>query len=585
MMAARAQLSSRLVSHMRSLHIRPRRHLTALVVALWGGTAAVDWQEPNSVGSWLSTVLVLFIVSYVLLTVRISWRSPSPRRWWQVNWRVADNELPVLHRLAIIYLMLPVMIWLLGWFHWWLGIPATVLLGLGLWKALAGSWRPSLSPATLMLLLLAAGWVMLTAAGGLFDINNIDWRDHRTIMSDLSRSHWPVYLPTDLSDEKSLLRYYLGYSMVPGLVGRWFGPAALNWAVPLWTWLGVALALLLFTRSYRGWRAILAAIVLIFFSGMDFLRTVLLEGWDWIKLSVSLDGWPWFTLGRDHLEWEGAYGMAIQYSSSMTGLMWVPQHFIPAALYTLVLVQLRRQRRFLAVSGVVLAGGLFWSPFVALGLLPLVAILIIENGLRPFLRWQNLLLAVPLAGLLVLYLTSGAVDFPHGWLWERYEWQLLKQWLPIFYLTEFLLLAFLLLLLRPQLRRESFFMVALATLLLLPWYYYSEFNDLCMRASLPALLLLCYYCAGAIVQGGMGIVRTGQGYRRLAFAGLVVVLGVGAFTPLIEMVRANNNIGVFRYTEWNTSLRDVPLEWQRENAAPNVPAMLDALLRNSNDVE
>ena len=37
-------------------------------------------------------------------------------------------ELPVLHRLAIIYLMLPVVIWLLGYFHWWFGIPATALL-------------------------------------------------------------------------------------------------------------------------------------------------------------------------------------------------------------------------------------------------------------------------------------------------------------------------------------------------------------------------------------------------------------------------------------------------------------------------
>ena len=635
MMADLSQLNSRLVSHMRSLHIRPRRHLTALVVALWGSTAAMVWQEPDSVGSWLSIVLVLFIVSYALLTIQISWR--SPQRWWQVNWRTADSELPVLHRLTIIYLMLPVMIWLLGWFHWWLGIPATVLLGLGLWKALSGSWRPSvrpamlalllvvtlarimrsvrsglfdfntgewlsipatallvfalwkalsgsssqssIRPATLALLVVAAGWVMLTAAGGLFDINNPDWLDHRTISSDLSRSSWPVYLPTALSDEQALLRYYLGYFMVPGLVGRWFGPAVLDWVVPLWTWLGVALALLLFTRSYRGWRIILAAAVLISFSGMDVARTTLLEGWGWIELSVNFDGWPWFKLGSDHLEWDKHYNVETQYSSNMTALMWVPQHFIPAALYTLILFQLRRQRRFLAVSGVVLAGGLFWSPFVALGLLPLVAILVIENGPRPFLRWQNLLLAVSLAGLLTLYLTSGAVDFPRGWLWEKYEWQLLNQWLPIFYLTEFLLLAYLLLLLRPQLHRDRFFLVSLATLLLLPLYHYGSYNVLLLRASLPALLLLCCCCVNIIVEHGFDITKKHSNWR-VAFAGLVIALGVGAFTPLIEVMRASGNIGVLRYTEWDTTLLDLPLEWQRENTAHNVPVMLGALLRN-----
>ena len=62
---------------------------------------------------------------------------------------VANNsaaELPVAHRLAIVYLMLPVMIWLVGWFHWWLGLPAVLLLALALRKALLGSWRVSLRP-------------------------------------------------------------------------------------------------------------------------------------------------------------------------------------------------------------------------------------------------------------------------------------------------------------------------------------------------------------------------------------------------------------------------------------------------------
>ncbi len=63
-----SQLNGRLVSHMRSLRIRTsHRHLTALVVALWGGAAVMVWHELDSVGGWLSVVLVLFIASYVLL--------------------------------------------------------------------------------------------------------------------------------------------------------------------------------------------------------------------------------------------------------------------------------------------------------------------------------------------------------------------------------------------------------------------------------------------------------------------------------------------------------------------------------------
>ena len=560
----------------------------------------------------------------------------------------SDNELPVLHRLAITYLMLPVMIWLLGWFQWWLSIPATVLLALGLWKALAGSWRSSvrpamlvlllvvtlarvllsvtgglfdfntgewlgipatallvfalwkamsgsssrssIRPATLALLLVAAGWVMLAPAGGLLDTHNADWLKHRLTLLDLGRYSWPTYLPVHLhylfpDSELSilLLRYYLGYFMVPGLAGHWFGLAALNWALPLWTWLGVVLILLLFTRSYRGWKVILAVVVLVFFSGMDIVRTVLFEGWDWIELSVDLSGWPWLDLGRYHLEWNH-WGVRIQYSSNMTGLMWVPHHFISAALYTLLLVQLRRQPRFLAVSGVVLAASLFWSPFVALGLLPLVVVLLLENGLRPFLRWQNLCLAPPLAALLALYLTSGSVDFLRGWLWHRYEWGLLAKVLPVFLLTEFLVLAFLLWLLQPQLRREPFFLAALVTLLILPGYYYGEWNDLCMRASLPALFLLCCYSTSAIARDHIDIIRKGRYYRRLALAGLVLVLGVGSITASFEIARAGNTSGVIRYEGLNTSLSDLPQRLQRENTTLVVPTLLRVLLRNNADI-
>ena len=46
------------------------------------------------------------------------------------------------------------------------------------------------------------------------------------------------------------------------------------------------------------------------------------------------------------------------------------------------------------------ARSVFWSPFVAVSLLPMVAVLLKENGIRPFLRWQNLLLSLPLVVLI-----------------------------------------------------------------------------------------------------------------------------------------------------------------------------------------
>ena len=490
-------------------------------------------------------------------------------------------ELPVLHRLAIVYLMLPVVVWLVGWFEWWLGIPAAALLGCALRRPLSGSWRPRApSAAEVAALAVAAGVVMMTAAGGVFDVENPDWTEHRATLLDLGRYPWPTYLPDPLAVWRPapvgeapapppLLRYYLGWHMAPGLVAHWFGPAALSWAVPLWTWAGVALVMLLFTRGCRGRAVAVALLVFFVFSGMDLVRVPVLGGWEWIESFTEGRGWQALL----YHEW----GL-VKVESRVRTLMWTPQHFLPAGLYALLCLQLRRQPRFLAVLGVLLAAAPFWSAFVAVGLLPLLVVLVRENGVRPFLRWPNLCLAGPLFGLVVLYLTSGTMDFPRGWVWEVYDWLRLARRLPVFYLTEFLLLA-LLWVVRPALRREPFFIAGVATLLLLPLYHYGSVNDLQMRGSLPALFLLSWLCADTIARRGGAVVRHG-GYRRAAFAGLVLVLGMGAPTTAAELARAVGGYGSFRYEHaGNTTLVDLHPAWRRQNVARDVPDLLRWLLR------
>ena len=491
------------------------------------------------------------------------------------------GEVPLLHRLAIIYLMLPVAIWLAGWFEWWLGIPAAVLLVLAFGQALSGSWRAKPRAAAVAVIAVAVCWVMTTGAGGVFDTSLVDWLGHRTRLLELGRHPWPTFLPEPLAayapDGASpfpLLRYYLGYYMTPGLAAHWFGPAALNWAAPLWTWIGVALILLMFTREHRGWGAALAALIFIFFSGMDILRVILTEGWGWIDLRIEWDGLPGIDLGTGHLD---ASFVPIKALSHMTSLLWNPQHFIPAGLYTLLMLQLRGHRRFLAVSGVLLAAAPFWSPFTAVGLLPLIAALLWENGVRPFLRWPNLLLAVPLAALIALYQTSGPTDFANGWIWERYDWSLLAQRMPMFYLTEFLLLGILLWVLRPDLRREPFFIASMATLCILPLYYYPEYNNLQMRGSLAPLLLLCWYCTETLVGSAGTNVR--RGIFRLGVACLAAILAIGSVTAIVELTRSTRDDGVFRFKQADyTLLSNLPPRWQLENAAYDIPDALRLLL-------
>ena len=568
------------------------------------------------------------------------------------------QELPVLHRLALVYFVLPLIVWLVGWFEWWVGVPAAVLLTAGFWNALSGSWRTPLRPAVFALLIVAAGWVLLTPAGGVLgprehDVS--DWFKHRALLSELGANAWPVrptnpidaYLPADETDaDQPLLRYYLGWYMVPGLAASWFGLEALYWAVPLWQGCGAALIVLMFASVCRGWRETAAAVaILVCFSGMDVGRNFLLEGVDWLDWSTAFrsdGGWPVFGPSRGQMEWprfDDAW-VYLQYHSNTVGLMYNPQHFVAAALGALLVVQMSDRPRFLAVSGVVLATVVFWSPFVALGLLPLLAVPLCQHGPRPFLRWQNLLLTPPVGLLLVAYLTSGAGEVPNGFLWDLYGAGTVAKLLPVFYLTEFGVLVVLLAALgkepsaeeraRPAprrkppsagkrrtvaphktmpsraprrrgkrrtttspswaarglafARREPFLAASVATLFLVPFYSLGLYNDLVVNASRPAMVVLGYGCLLGIIAHGRSPVR-GEWRGRLALSGLVGVLAVGAFTPLVEIAAAVSSIGVpsvLRYERGPWSIfADLAQSIKYQYAARDVPPPLRVLLRDT----
>lgn len=523
-----------------------------------------------------------------------------------------DAPLPILSRLAIAYLMAPVFVWLLGWFEWWFGVPAAILLGAGLRPALGGSWRIGSAPVVrrwVVVGIAAGAWTMLTASGGVFDGNIPEFGDHRALLLDLSRHPWPPFLRDDLADylpgvnaDPALLRHYVGWHIVPALAGRIWGPAALNWAVPLWTALGVGLVLLLFVRDFRGWRALLAAAIFIFFSGMDVLRAVAVGDVDW-NIGIDQRGWPGLRVGTNHLDFEGMFGFTTALNSHMAALMFVPKHFLPAGLYALLLLQLWGRARFVRVSGVLLAAAPLWSAFVAIGLLPFVAIMIWRNGgaaiaarlrrfrpdsaavqpaapeanLRRLFSWQNVAVAVPLGIVVALYLASGSLDFRSVWIWRDGVWAL-APWAAAFYLSEFLLLALLLLALRRSLRRQPFFVASVLTLLLLPVYQYGPSNDLLLRGGMPALVLLCYFCAQVVASPSLGGGHARLRRRRCAFGCVLAVLVVGALNAGVELARATRDDAPFSFRIAGLTVFAADPNFMREDIATDLPAALRWLL-------
>jgi hypothetical protein len=94
------------------------------------------------------------------------------------------------------YLALPVVLFLLGWLQWWVGIPLAALLLAGAGDRLpnaSGAGRPRVARWGVVVLVIAAavGWSSLGGAGHLF-FANFDWQTRDLVLRDLVVGAWPV---------------------------------------------------------------------------------------------------------------------------------------------------------------------------------------------------------------------------------------------------------------------------------------------------------------------------------------------------------------------------------------------------------
>ena len=470
-------------------------------------------------------------------------KAESPRR--------PCPPLPVSHRLAIAYLTLPVLIWTASWFKWWFGIPLAALVALAIAPLMVGPWRMRRGrlPAIRAVLLIAAVGTALSPAAGYFGWSITDWIAHRSLFLDLVDQPWPVRLGGYGDQPPRLLTYYSSWYLVPALFGKWLGPAALNWAVPAWTWCGLALTLLLFTRGLPTIRAVAAAFAFLLFSGLDVLEVVLHEGLfdGLIRLATSFGG--------SSLEWWYEWGpIRLAFLSTMEILLWGPQHFTAAGLGALLIVQLRRNRRFLATVGVLLACLLMWSPISAIGLLVLTAGLLVGGRIRFCFSWRNLGVAPMLVGLIGLYFINTTARLPFRWIGDLYDStaQLLTA-LSIAYLAEFLLLGLLLWFAKPKIARNPLFAAAAAVSFVAFLIYFGDFkiHDFAMRFGAPAMILLAYWAIREAVRllpsgtrkstrEGRPLGRQGRHVvdatqRTFATGMLAVALLVGMAGPISEL--------------------------------------------------
>lgn len=421
---------------------------------------------------------------------------------------------------SIVYLAAPLLLFFAFFIRISLAIPACLFITFCLINiACKTNWHPlhRFSPQVFYALSLAATWLWL--AGNFGELTqNSDWIKHYALLNYLAMHPWPAVATVDGLDGQWVVRYSLGWYIVPAFALKYLNPHAQRLISGIWSLIGLFLFFRMLLTLISGRRAkIITPLIFIVFSGADVIGTALTH----------------FRMGPIyHLEWWNGW---IEYGSSMTSLFWVPQHAIAVWLG---IAMLMRQDRIPTLSPYLIflfSAIAFWSPFAAIGLAPFGAWLMWQNGVRKtVLNWRPIVTVMLLIAPLFLYFSASSGQIPHGFIWTSanrcvsgvtgapcFSW---TSYL-LFIAVEFAVPTIILLLART--RYKAMLIIAATSLLLIPLYRLGASNDFGMRVSMAGLAVI------AILSGE--VISTGPPAAAVAMA---VALAFGLPTPGGEVARA-----------------------------------------------
>lgn len=425
---------------------------------------------------------------------------------------------------ALIYLAIPNLIFSVGWFRWPFSVPLCGAILFSLAKVLSAAprqpWQTYPRPVFLLMVAISLGWSAF-GGGSHFVYANPDWTVRDAALGDLTRLNWPV---SYLSHEGTefILRSAIGYFLPLALFAKLVGTEYLDIAIFAWTSAGVFifLRLLPLPRDF-GWRLILSLMLVVFFSGMDFLGEL-----------IATESLPPFPL---RLEW----WVPISYPSLTNQLLWAPNHSLPIWIGTLLVFRHLRSSQMLLIATTTLPLTLIWTPFAAIGIAPFIAFGLFTNQTNGGLSatpWTSLLAALIISVPIGLFLT---LDIGHinstiatgesaGSASYTLQTASFRDYV-LFVSFEFL---FLVLTLAPHIIKErALFWLAVTLLLAIPLFRLGPSNDLGLRLSTPPLLAILIACLQtALVQPR----RKGTSSLILAW----LFLAIGGLTPFYEFWRA-----------------------------------------------
>lgn len=410
-------------------------------------------------------------------------------------------SLPALFRGIIIYLYIPLFLFVLGWLNPL--IAAAIFLisfaGIicGLKKMELGrekEYIPVSKKETLLVYFLFALFLVYVGHGDLMP-QDMDWSKHHAIYYDLMNSPWPVEYQGDV-----MLTYYLGQYIVPAAIAKlcYRSYAVLNVTIVIWNALGLLLTylfLLYYLAVDTKKSKILIFSILIIWGGVTTIGQILYRFYMAFREGCSI--WELLSEKQFFFKWLDISSVRIHYTSNYDTLYGAPQHIISPWLSACLFLGNRKKRGLYVLMGLPLLfsasfGFVYFSLLlVGMALYDLVTEWDPKGWIRSILSKENLLL-LPLFGVIATYLLGGfAAEKPSEMGLHFFN----PKQNPIFYLIfigcEFLCYGVVLF---PRNRRNILFHAVLIELMLIPIPMLGLWNDLCSRGAIPARFILMVMC-------------------------------------------------------------------------------------------
>ncbi|WP_372519167.1 hypothetical protein [Candidatus Ruminimicrobiellum ovillum] len=475
-------------------------------------------------------------------------------------------NLQTLNQLSIIYVSLPLLIFLATWLKPYIATVAFVLfiyaLYCGYFKNKKFNCKNLLNNKKVFIIVLVTAllWCYFSGIGGFwYQSNDHHWRN--AIFRDLINHNWPVYY----NNINVALVYYIGFWLPAALIIKiisFFQPLSKylsffigNELLFIYGTIGLFLIFVnilfaLKTKKYS--KVFLGIFIFILFSGMDIVG---------VLTPVFYD--TSFSFKDLHLEWWSYIG---QYSSNTTVLFWVFNQGIPAWLITLMFYN---NRKNIENYGILALLCFFCAPLPFIGLSVLLISYFIKNlfteyrknkilnYLKRTFSVQNTVAVIFITPIIFLYFISNltAKATISGGLGHHHTpWAF---WMIVCMFIYFILLEAMVYLLPiyKQYKGTIMYYVVFIFLLLCPILMSGKKVDFCMRTPIPMFVILSLFVMRFLF-------RTYNFKKyKIRYLFLCLCLVLGSVTPIFEFSRGfiivSENKTVFESADQLKSLENI----------------------------